>query len=123
MEFTFWSVIAVLFATILSDIVWAYYFIKVAQKRPHQASMFAILIALNSSFITISYIGNNYFLIPVIVGSYVGTYLAVKSHIKYDKSDEKIAELERSINYLLSELQHHDDRLLGIEGEIKRKYE
>ena len=116
MEITFWTVTAVLVSTILSDIVWAYYFIKVAQKRPHQASMFAILIALNSSFITISYIGNLYFLIPVIVGSYIGTYIAVKGHIKYDKSDEVLKLLENKITLV-------EQKLSDIEHDFKSKYE
>lgn len=116
MEVTFWTVSAVLLSTILSDIVWAYYFIKVAQKKPHQAAFFAILIALNSSFITISYIGNMYFLIPVIIGSYIGTYIAVKGHIKYDKSDEALKLLQVQIEQL-------ETRLSDMESNFKGKYE
>lgn len=108
MEVNVFNIITVFISTLLVDIVWAYYFIKIAQKKPNQAGVLSILIALSSAYVTISYVSNPYFLIPVIIGAYIGTYVAVKRHkdsddkleLKISKLEQKIKDLEKRITFL-----------------------
>ena len=106
MEVNVFNIVTVFISTLLVDIVWAYYFIKIAQKKPHQAGILSILIALTSAYVTISYVLNPYFLIPVSIGAYIGTYIAVKRHSNSDdKLELKISELEQKIK----DLEKHID--------------
>lgn len=101
MELTFWNIVFVFLSTLLVDIVWAYYFIKIAQKQPVQAGILSILIALTSAYVTISYVHNPLFLIPVGLGAYIGTYYAVKKHKNSENElESKVIELEKRIKYL-----------------------
>lgn len=100
MEFTFSNILFVFASTLLVDIIWAYYFIKIAQKEPVKAGILSIGIALTSAYITISYVHNPLFLIPVSIGAYLGTYYAVTKHKETDGMEEKVAKLEERIKYL-----------------------
>lgn len=114
MELTFWNIVFVFLSTLLVDIVWAYYFIKIAQKKPHQAGILSILIALTSAYVTISYVLNPYFLIPVAIGAYIGTYLAVKRHKKSEDALElKIVELEKKIKQLEEKIDIIENKQLA----------
>lgn len=114
MELTFWNMLFVCISTLLVDIVWAYYFIKIAQKNPHQSAFLSILIALTSAYVTISYVANPYFLIPVAIGAYIGTYFAVKRHKNSkDVLELKIVELEKKIKQLEEKIDIIENKQLA----------
>lgn len=108
MEFTFFNILFVFVSTLLVDIIWAYYFIKIAEKQPFQAGILSIGIALTSAYVTISYVHNPLFLIPVSIGAYLGTYYAVKRHKKTDGVEEKVVKLEEKIKYLEDKINSLD---------------
>ncbi|MCF7898784.1 MAG: hypothetical protein K9L31_02445 [Candidatus Pacebacteria bacterium] len=70
--------LAVLFATLITDALWALYMIKVTAKAPFLAATYGSLIHILTAFTVISYTKNYLYLIPLVIGSFVGTYLTVK---------------------------------------------
>ena len=69
--------LAVLFATLVTDALWALYMIKVTAKAPFLAASYGSLIHILTAFTVISYTKNYLYLIPLVVGSFIGTYLVV----------------------------------------------
>ncbi len=69
---------AVFFATLITDALWALYMIKVTAKAPFLAAFYGSLIHILTAFTVISYTKNYLYLIPLVIGSFVGTYLTVK---------------------------------------------
>lgn len=68
---------AVLFATLITDALWALYMIKVTAKAPFLAASYGSLIHILTAFTVISYTKNYLYLIPLVIGSFIGTYLVV----------------------------------------------
>jgi len=68
----------VFLSIIVLDIIWVLYIRRVSQGKAVSASLYAVTVYLLSSFVTISYIENNYLLIPAALGAIIGTYTAVK---------------------------------------------
>ena len=60
------------------DFIYAIYYIFVSKKKAFMASNAAVALYLIGSFSTIAYLGNYLYLVPIILGSYIGTYIAVK---------------------------------------------
>jgi hypothetical protein len=81
----FLKFITVFFAMFLADICWALYFIKVSERKSIAASIWAVGIYLCGAFTITSYIENKSFIIPAILGSFLGTYVT----IEYKKKKEK----------------------------------
>lgn len=69
---------AVLIATVVTDALWALYMLNVAKKSPALAATYGSLIHILTAFTVISYTENYLYLIPLVIGSFVGTYLTVK---------------------------------------------
>lgn len=66
--------IGVIIATILVDICWAYYFIKINEEDALASSIWGSLILIFGAFTTINYVDDKSLLIAAIIGSFVGTY-------------------------------------------------
>ena len=77
-EFSWWIAIALLFGFILYDFLYAIYYIFVSRKMAFMAAKTACALYIIGSVSTIAYLGNYYYLIPIFIGSYIGTYVAVK---------------------------------------------
>lgn len=77
-EFNWWIAIALLFGFILYDFLYAIYYIFVSRKMAFMAANTACALYIIGSVSTIAYLGNYYYLIPIFIGSYIGTYVAVK---------------------------------------------
>lgn len=105
MEFNLLNILIVFISTLLADMIWAYYFISISQKQAITAGIMSILIALISAYVTISYVHNPLFLIPVSIGAFAGTYYAVKRH---ENKGEKSAELEERIKNLEDKIKDID---------------
>ena len=74
---------AVFVATAITDALWALYMIYVTKKSPILAASYGSLIHILTAFTVISYTKNYLYLIPLVLGSFIGTYLVVK-YKKYD---------------------------------------
>lgn len=70
--------IAVLAATLVTDACWALYMIYVTKKAPALAASYGVLIHILTAFTVISYTNNYLYLIPLAIGSFIGTYLVVR---------------------------------------------
>jgi hypothetical protein len=70
---------------ILADICWAYYFIKIEERKSIPAGIWASLIYIFGAFTVTSYINDKSLIIAAIIGSFVGTSLTVE----YKKRKEK----------------------------------
>jgi hypothetical protein len=70
--------IAVFLATLVTDALWALYLIKVTERSPVLAASYGSLIHILTAFTVISYTKNSLYLIPLVIGSFIGTYLVVK---------------------------------------------
>ncbi len=70
--------LAVLFATLVTDALWALYMLRVTEKKPHQSALYGSFIHILTAFTVISYTKNYWYLIPLVIGSYIGTYLVVR---------------------------------------------
>lgn len=68
----------VMIAMALTDMCWAYYFIKVEERNAPQAGMWAVLLFFSGAAVTTNYIGDHTMLIAAAIGSFVGTYFTVK---------------------------------------------
>ena len=69
---------AVFIATLITDALWALYVIHTTKKSPLLAASYGSLIHILSAFTVISYTKNYFYLIPLVIGSFIGTYLTVK---------------------------------------------
>ena len=75
----------VMISMILADICWAYYFIKIEERKSISAGIWASLIYIFGAYTVTSYINDKSLIIAAIIGSFVGTSLTVE----YKKRKEK----------------------------------
>ena len=68
-------------AYVIVDALYAYYTLAVAEKQPLRAATIGTLIHFLLAVGILSFIQNFLYLIPLILGSWIGTYLAV-THAK-----------------------------------------
>jgi hypothetical protein len=60
-------------ATIVVDISWTLYLIKVEERKPVQSGIWAVVIYLFGALVVMSYTTNHLLIIPAILGSFIGT--------------------------------------------------
>jgi hypothetical protein len=70
-------------AYLLIDAMYAYYTLAVTRKKPVTAASVGALMHFLIAFGVLNYVQNYLYVIPLALGSWVGTYLVVK---KYSKS-------------------------------------
>ena len=70
--------LAVFLAMCATDFVYARYTWHAARRNAWRAAGFASAIILCGSFVTMSYVGNHWALIPAACGAFCGTFTAVK---------------------------------------------
>jgi len=68
----------VMIAMALTDMCWAYYFIKIEERNAPQAGIWAVLLFFSGAAVTTNYIGDHTMLVAAAIGSFVGTYFTVK---------------------------------------------
>ena len=85
----FWQKFLLVFICVsITDMCWAIYIIKTAQKKAFLASAWGSGITLLSAFTVISYTHDHRLIIASVLGAFVGTYVT----IKYGKLDGKEKE-------------------------------
>ena len=59
------------------DACWAFWSMKVQQRKAFAASAWALFLFLTSAVATISYVENKWLLIPAALGAFLGTFFAI----------------------------------------------
>ena len=65
--------ILIFIATIIVDVAWTLYLIKVEERNVIQSGIWAVVIYLLGALIVLSYSTNHLLLIPAVLGSFIGT--------------------------------------------------
>jgi hypothetical protein len=68
----------VMLSMILADIAWTYYFIKVEERKSLGAGIWGSLIICFGAFTTINYVNDTRLFFAAVLGSFIGTYIAVE---------------------------------------------
>ena len=72
----------VLVAYLLVDAMYAYYTIVVTKKRPFAAASVGALMHFLIAFGVLNYVQNYLYIVPLAIGSFIGTYLVVRYDLK-----------------------------------------
>lgn len=73
-----WGIAALIFIVyILVDAMWAYYTIAVTKRQPAKAATVGALMYFLLAFGVLNYVHNYLYIIPIALGSWIGTYLVV----------------------------------------------
>ena len=70
--------LGVMVAMFLADVCWAYYFIKIDERKSVAAGVWAVLIYMFGAFTVTSYMQDRTLIIAAMIGSFLGTYLTVE---------------------------------------------
>lgn len=65
--------ILIFIATIVVDVAWTLYMIKVEERKAIQSGIWAVVIYLLGALVVLSYSTNHLMLIPAVLGSFIGT--------------------------------------------------
>jgi len=68
----------IMLAVAVGDYLWTIYINYVSAKRPHMAALAGTAIYMFGAFNVVSYTSNHWYLVPAVVGGYLGTWFAVK---------------------------------------------
>lgn len=71
------SFIGVFLASLAVNVLWVMCVQKVQARKPFSAAMCGELTYVLTAFITVKYVNDVVFLVPAILGGFVGTYLTV----------------------------------------------
>ncbi len=77
--------VVVFAAYLLVDAMYAYYTITIIKKRPVASATVGALMHFLIAFGVLNYVQNYLYVIPLALGSWVGTYLVVKRDSRQDK--------------------------------------
>ena len=63
------------------DLVWTYWLIYVHKRQAFKSAMCAVFIYLFGTFVTLKWIEDKTFIIPAVIGGFLGTYYTVKWNV------------------------------------------
>ena len=70
--------LGVMLSMFLADVCWAYYFIKIDERRSMAAGIWAALIYIFGAYTVTSYIDDKSLIAAAMIGSFLGTYCTVE---------------------------------------------
>lgn len=70
--------LGVLIAMFLADIAWAYYFIKIEERKSVAAGVWAVMIYMFGAFTVTSYMSDKTLIVAAMIGSFLGTYCTIE---------------------------------------------
>lgn len=79
--------ISVMAAMFVADICWAYYFIKIEERKSAAAGLWGSAIYICSAFTVTSYVNDKTFLIAAVLGGFFGTYASVEFKKRKEKTN------------------------------------
>lgn len=77
-SFSYLSAVVILVAYFVLDALYAFYTIKVTEKRPFSAASIGALMHFILAFGVLSYVQNFLYVIPITIGSWFGAYTMVR---------------------------------------------
>ncbi len=77
-DFNIWIGLGVLVMYAITDALYAYYTLAVAEHRPLAAANTSALIHFLIALGVLTYVDNFLYIIPIAIGSWIGTYLLIK---------------------------------------------
>lgn len=80
-SFNFITATIVLIAYLIIDAMFAYYTVAVTKRMPVMSASIGSLMHFLMAFGVLNYVQNYLYIVPVAVGSWLGTYLVVKYHL------------------------------------------
>ena len=84
-EFSWWYAFLILLFYILIDVLYVVYTLTVVKNKALASATCAGVMALIVSIGVVSYTHHNAYIVPVVLGSFIGTYLAVKLNKRWEK--------------------------------------
>lgn len=63
---------------VIVDVIWTLYLSSVQNNKPFSAGLCSIFIYLTSAITTTKWVENKNYILPALVGAFLGTYLVVK---------------------------------------------
>jgi hypothetical protein len=81
-SFNFITATIVLIAYLLIDAMYAYYTLAITKKMPFTAASLGALMHFLIAFGVLNYVENYLYIIPIAIGSWIGTYLVVRYHLE-----------------------------------------
>ena len=76
--------LGVMLAMAITDVCWAYYFIKVEERRPMSAGLWSTALFICGATVTSIYVDDKSLIVAAALGSFIGTWAT----IKYKKNKE-----------------------------------
>ena len=89
--------ILIFFAVIVVDIAWTYYLIKVQERNPIQAGIWASIIYLLGAYVVILYNQHHSYIIIAAIASFIGTALTVKYKKVLEKDKNVFKKLKKKL--------------------------
>ncbi len=87
--FDFGIALLIFIAYIVVDAMYAYYTLQVTKKKPYSAATVGALMHFILALGVLSYVQNYLYLIPLALGSWVGTFIIVKREQGINISQQK----------------------------------
>lgn len=75
---SWWLFFTVFIITAITDGFWAMYFIAMEKREATQAAFWSSLIMLCMAVNVVSYVESKWYILPAVLGAFVGTYFIVK---------------------------------------------
>jgi hypothetical protein len=94
--FSWTTALLVFVMFVVMDILYAYYTISVTKVRPLRASTAAAVMYFVNALGVLNYINNPLYLIPIALGSFIGTYAMVKREEQKEKQKATSGSLSPS---------------------------
>ena len=69
--------VAVFLAVALTDSLWTSWIRAASSGEPFWAALYSALIVLVGAYVTMAYVRDRIYILPAILGAFVGTYLSV----------------------------------------------
>ena len=90
-DFLIW--IGLFFTYLVFDVLYVWYILAVSKLNAFQAANIGVIMYFLTAFGTIQYVSNFINIIPIIIGSWLGTYFTLKYEIKR-KDKKRAAKLQ-----------------------------
>lgn len=81
----------VMLAMTLADICWAFYFIKVSERKATQAGVWAVLLFFTGAIVTSNYVDDHSLMVAAALGAFIGTAITVQ--YKKNREEKKVEKV------------------------------
>lgn len=86
-DFDYLIALLIFISYIVVDALYAHYTIKVSERQPVSSATTGSIIHVLIAFGVLNYVNNLVYLIPIVIGSWIGTYWGVIRNVKTKDND------------------------------------